>query len=180
MLKKEDMKSVAELIGMAAIVASLIFVGLQLRQNEQIAVSDGFANWSDRAGMISQLITDHAAVWTKACAGDDLTAEERTIASEIFARIRTQGFLTWMNFRGGIAQTNNDTPAERLAQSAWRYPGFRAMLEESVSKDTETRIVEGSLDSATRAFRNRVISLLAEFDTEKPEPDVKVTWCGRF
>jgi len=109
--------------------------------------------------------------------GDNLLS---TIASEIFARIRSQGFLTWMNFRGGIAQTNNDTPAERLAQSAWRYPGFRAMLEESVSKDTETRIVEGSLDSATRAFRNRVISLLAEFDTEKPEPDVKVTWCGRF
>ena len=34
-------KDIAELIGISAIVASLIFVGLQMRQAQDIAISDG-------------------------------------------------------------------------------------------------------------------------------------------
>ena len=38
-MKKTDWKDTAELIGIAAIVASLIFVGLQMRQSHKIAVA---------------------------------------------------------------------------------------------------------------------------------------------
>ena len=38
-MKNTDWKETAELIGIAAIVASLIFVGLQMRQSHQIAVA---------------------------------------------------------------------------------------------------------------------------------------------
>ena len=35
-------KNVAEFVGVVAIVASLIFVGLQLRQSQEIALAEGF------------------------------------------------------------------------------------------------------------------------------------------
>ncbi len=44
-----DWKSIAELLGIAAIVASLMFVGLQMRQSQEIALSQ---THSERSGMI--------------------------------------------------------------------------------------------------------------------------------
>ena len=41
-MKNTDWKSIAELIGIAAIVASLIFVGLQMRQSQEIAVASQY------------------------------------------------------------------------------------------------------------------------------------------
>jgi hypothetical protein len=41
-MKKTDWKATAELIGIAAIVASLIFVGLELRQSHRIAIASQY------------------------------------------------------------------------------------------------------------------------------------------
>ena len=43
---KTDWKSIAELIGIAAIVASLVFVGLQMKQSQEIAIA---AQYQERA-----------------------------------------------------------------------------------------------------------------------------------
>jgi hypothetical protein len=45
-IKKSDWKDIAELIGIAAIVASLLFVGLQMKQSQEIAIA---AQYHDRA-----------------------------------------------------------------------------------------------------------------------------------
>ena len=43
-MNKTDWKGTAELIGIAAIVASLIFVGMQLRQEQAIAIVDTYGS----------------------------------------------------------------------------------------------------------------------------------------
>ena len=48
-MKHYDWKSIAELVGIAAIVASLVFVGLQLKQSQEIAIADQYQNRSDAA-----------------------------------------------------------------------------------------------------------------------------------
>ena len=48
-MKKTDWKSIAELIGIAAIVASLIFVGLQMRQSHEIAIAIQYSERSSAA-----------------------------------------------------------------------------------------------------------------------------------
>ena len=47
-MNKSDWKSVAELVGIAAIVVSLVFVGLQLRQSHEIAIA---SQYHQRAAM---------------------------------------------------------------------------------------------------------------------------------
>jgi len=42
-LKPTNWKDIAELIGITAIVASLIFVGLQLKQSQEIAMAAQYA-----------------------------------------------------------------------------------------------------------------------------------------
>ena len=59
-MKKADWKSIAELIGIGAIVASLIFVGLQLRQEQNIAIVDSYGSIvesiSNSAHYLTQLL----------------------------------------------------------------------------------------------------------------------------
>jgi hypothetical protein len=48
-MTRKDWKGVAELIGIAAIVASLLFVGLELRQSQQIAIAAQYQERIDSA-----------------------------------------------------------------------------------------------------------------------------------
>ena len=75
-MKSNDWRSVAELIGIAAVVASLIFVGLQLRQEQDIAQSQLFADWDDTRIEWSRLLSENNDVWIRGLAGSDLTTNE--------------------------------------------------------------------------------------------------------
>ena len=82
MMKATEWKDTAELIGIAAIVVSLLFVGLQLWQAERISRSEIrqsiFANRIE----MNNAVIGHSDVWLRGSAGDDLTPPE----AEIFRR----------------------------------------------------------------------------------------------
>ncbi len=48
-MQNKDWKDIAELVGIAAIVASLIFVGLQMKQSQEIAIADQYQDRADAA-----------------------------------------------------------------------------------------------------------------------------------
>ena len=75
-MKSLSWKSLAELIGMAAIVGSLIFVGLQIRQEQVIALSE--LNLSLLASQIelNNSISDNADIWVRGNAGEELSQAE--------------------------------------------------------------------------------------------------------
>ena len=79
-MKKTDWKDIAELVGIAAIVASLVFVGLQMRQDQAIARADLGSRTAEIQIGIKEILTsaEFARVWTKMLnQPDELTAEER-------------------------------------------------------------------------------------------------------
>ena len=69
---------------MTAIVLSLLFVGLQLRQSQQLAVEEGINYSNERQNAIRDLIVANAEIWQKACAGEPLDPVSRIIAAKIF------------------------------------------------------------------------------------------------
>jgi hypothetical protein len=78
-MKSVDWKTYAELVGITAIVASLIFVGLQLRQEQAIAVAAlGQSEIEIRAELILGM-SEHAVVWDKSNRGEPLTDPEMLI-----------------------------------------------------------------------------------------------------
>lgn len=88
-MTKLSWKDYAELIGIAAIVASLIFVGLQMQQSQEIAQS---AVYQDRTATSVELQTssmgssEYLSGWAKleSNQGARLTAEERTALFHYF------------------------------------------------------------------------------------------------
>jgi hypothetical protein len=54
-MQRANWKDVAELVGIAAIVASLIFVGLQMKQSQEIAVA---AQYHERAALAAEMFSN--------------------------------------------------------------------------------------------------------------------------
>jgi hypothetical protein len=75
-MKKTDWKSLIELSGIVAVVASLIFVGLQIRQDQNIAIAQIYADHDDTVIEWATLLTDNRDVWIRGLKGDSLNDEE--------------------------------------------------------------------------------------------------------
>ena len=69
---------------MTAIVLSLLFVGLQLRQSQLVAVEEVISYSNERQNAIRELIVANADIWHRACVGEPLEPAERVIAAKIY------------------------------------------------------------------------------------------------
>jgi hypothetical protein len=70
-------KDIAELVGIVAIVASLIFVGLQMRQEQKIALAEAFNSILMSRFEFTEAVKDDIDVWLAGSSGREMTDEER-------------------------------------------------------------------------------------------------------
>lgn len=75
-LKASNWKDVAELLGIVAIVASLVFVGLQIRQDRAIAEAQVFAEQDAVVIEMANLISANRDLWLRGLRGDELSAAD--------------------------------------------------------------------------------------------------------
>ena len=75
-MQRVTWKAVADLIGMGAIVASLIFVGLQMRQTHKIATADSYTALIAAQTEFWGLVAANAEVWAKGNDGHELDRGE--------------------------------------------------------------------------------------------------------
>ena len=68
-----------QIIGIFAVVASLIFVGLQMRQDQQIAMSESYSSMTDSVGDLATLVESNSKVWRMGLDGSELTAEDELV-----------------------------------------------------------------------------------------------------
>jgi hypothetical protein len=94
-MNSEKLHDWLQLVGMAAIVVSLIFVGLQLQQSEDAAQADMSQSSVAISVEITALMSEHSDVWLRACAGEELSQSERLIANNIFTRYVQHNFNSW-------------------------------------------------------------------------------------
>lgn len=127
-MKSSNWKDTAELIGIVAIVASLIFVGMQLRQDQSIAEAQIYSQSNQLAIDLANLINEDRDIWVRGIAGDDLTVEEEAVFENIYMAI-------YLNY-GGLWQRANrlstrspESAARQLAYQILTHPGLRRMWE---------------------------------------------------
>ena len=86
-------KDAAELIGIAAILISLVFVGFQLKQAEEIAVAEMNLSLVSIGIESANLINSNVETWRKGNSEAELTADERIIFDNIVEAISTRYFV---------------------------------------------------------------------------------------
>ena len=81
-MKNTNWKDIAELVGISAIVASLIFVGLQMKQSQEIALSQAFQLRSDTSIEVLLATTENPNYISgvrKGRAGEPLSEDEKGV-----------------------------------------------------------------------------------------------------
>ena len=79
-----------QIAGLLAIVASLVFVGLQVKQSQSIGEGAQAVAWMEVAVTGREAIASHSDIWIKGCMGDELSAADEAAFAQLF-RAYTQG-----------------------------------------------------------------------------------------
>lgn len=127
-MKQSNWKDIAELVGIAAIVASLVFVGLQMRQSQEIAIA---AQYHNRAALAieannTQIESGDLRAWGllsgKARDGD-LATHFAELTTEQWGRVFLFGMNTSLQMDNHYFQYQSGFMDEEVWQ------GHRAMLK---------------------------------------------------
>lgn len=169
-------KEVLEGIGVFSIVASLIFVGLQVNQSQRVGEGAEYIGYMEVLGEMRLKLIDNADIWYKACTSAAMTPEEKIVAAQLFKSYAEFVFVTAATSKVGIAQDWPEFLINRFAANVHRYPGFAKMMADSWVWNKEgERSIEVPI---TRMTLDSIQARLAELREIDPDPDYDIMWCG--
>jgi hypothetical protein len=97
-MKSPDWKETVELIGLFAILASLIIVVMELRQQDKLLDLELRNTMVSSTVAVNEQIIDHADIWVRGNAGDDLNATEFEIYQRMFISLNDNFFQRYFVF----------------------------------------------------------------------------------
>ena len=169
-MKGANWKESAELIGIAAIVASLVFVGLELRQSQQIALNEAAFTTASWYMETRSEINANADVWTKGNAGEALNRAEFAIYENLIRNANTQAFWTWATQRrvglsGGPGRADFSgflfrNPAAREVWEALKVDEefFRSALLDDRNPSEFSDLVQTDLETLDQQSANTIVN----------------------
>ena len=165
-MKSMNRKDVVELIGIVAIVASLIFVGVQVSLDREIAVAEG--NLANAANSIeaNNAFLDNSDVWVRGSSGERLDEENAVVFRYLVKNVHDVARMefTRLNRLGDdeIAQT----VAADFSAFLFRNPGARALWVQQHQENLEyRRVILGN--EGRGAIDQTVIENLVELDRSR-------------
>lgn len=166
-----------QIFGIFALVASLIFVGLQLKQEQDIAAFEAVDDAANRVHDIRALLTENADVWNRGCLGEELDVEERTVFANLYAAYDFYEYANYVRLSSeDLSIASNDMAANiairRFAINHWRFPALQEMRE---SRLAWRKLSKSNFD---RTYELIYEEVMAELESGEPYPEIDVMWCG--
>ena len=160
-MKFASWKNIGELLGVTAIVASLIFVGLQMQQDQDIAIADTYGSLAESTANLADLVDRNAEIWQRGLDGEALSITDRIKFLALAKAIQTHFshiHIRW-NQIGPIAP---DVAARRYAHALFIYPGLRKARADQIQALAAANVpLAGTFTSA--GFEREVDRFLNEF-----------------
>jgi len=161
-LRTTNWKDIAELVGIAAIVASLVFVGMQMKQSQQLALAESAQIMRANGIELASLQTQHIDVWIRGNSGEKLEGEDLEIYRILFTQVQNQWFFNW------LALDSIGTDFESIAPGS-----FARYLQQNPGAEAEWTLRTGPADTSpvsvnsAGAFPAFVSEVQAELDRLK-------------
>lgn len=132
----ENWKGIAELLGITAIVASLVFVGLELRQSQRIAFAEQEGAQVADFLALDTLLSSNAGLIQKANSGANLTNIELAEATILAETLYRSYFF--INQRAAyLEHPSVGYPVMAIALILFENPGLRHLWLEKLDADTD-------------------------------------------
>jgi hypothetical protein len=167
-MNKSGWKDTVELLGIAAIVASLIFVGLELRQAQRIACAEQEGAQIPDFMAVNALISSNSELISKLNQGRALTETEMIVANSLDESLwQTWFFAHRRAFY--LEHPGVDAPAWGLAVTHYENPGLRALWESRRQlRNRQSAVRPPRARSALREFEAQVVAYLEMLDQGGP------------
>ena len=154
-MNRDDWRDWIERIGIVAIIASLIFVGLQMRQDHQLALAQDSADFGDTMIEYARVINENREVWKRGLEGEELSPVDE-ITFEAVAYTVWQKFFGLYIRSGLLGYRPGSEIARQLAAELYTFPGLRRYFI--------ARCVHGESIGFPRSFCDDVREQLGKFD----------------
>lgn len=168
-MKPSDWKAIAEGVGVTAIVASLIFVGLQLKQEQEIAQAQAIGDMIQYRIEAQVELNAHTGILVKANSNAVLDVVEMQILRNLVQMEEDRTFL--QTLRQGPLGDNIQTHELKFAVFLFKNPAARRawmeLDEEMMMLIDPLRTAESRAEtraSGSYAFRQRIKGSLAKLD----------------
>jgi hypothetical protein len=163
-MKTVSWKDIAELVGIAAIVASLIFLGLQMQQAEKIAQNEEGLSVLSSMISINNAMSENADIWLLGATGGDLSDTEAFIFKKLVHSANISAFF-------GYTRESRMGRSEGMRSQIYDFtallhqnPGARRVWLETEEKfvDYRSRLSDGAIPLAF--WKQEVLSGLKKLD----------------
>ena len=171
-MKKEELKAAAELIGIAAIVASLVFVGLQMKQSQDIAIAEQYQARSTAASeyvlwlagnesILNRQVHEIKSRYEKREGGDDFIDAYETLGPEYLATVSILNLSFLTVFDNYYKQYQLGT----MDDESWA--AFRYRLKQNLRGARTRAAFTDEPQSWRKSFQELCYELIAEIEQEQ-------------
>ena len=167
-----------QVIGIFAVVASLVFVGIQVQQTEDIAISEAQLATGERTREYLAVLIDNAEIWHAGCLGEELSEIDDMRFAKLYTVYTSTMFSAWKRLHNSdVRDSNPDYIIDSYAANHYRFPAINRMRTERRAWDENGRRFS---DPDLPLFGRLVSSRITELREIEPIPLVDVRFCGRL
>jgi len=148
---------IAELVGIVAIVASLIFVGMQMRQSQLIALAEVESAFASASIEMASLMGDNSEVWHKGITNEGLDASEVEIFVGMVVALSDRAYSQQRQFRFLGDDETADAVVHEFAAFLHQRPGARRAW---IEREADLKKYRSVLDPATLAFTSMYVEMI--------------------
>lgn len=153
-----------QVLGIFALVASLIFVGLQIRQDQEIAIVEAVSHRFNNAEALANLVHENSVVWTRGLDGEELSTEDFVIFSAISKVVEEHYRQIYIRFQR-IGPFSPDSAARDYAYVLYHRPTLRRLFEARAEFEDSRNRAFGE-DRSVRIFLKTVDTILEDLDSQ--------------
>lgn len=156
-------KDAVEIFGIVAIVASLIFVGLQIQQDQEIAIADAISLRVSASAELANLVQSNKDIWIRGLNGEELSAQDHVVFAAVLDVVENHFLTLYVRF-GRIGPFPMETAAREYAYGLYQYPSARKVFAAERIFDKARN--DGFDTPAYNNFRILVEQYIAELDAK--------------
>jgi hypothetical protein len=129
----QDVAAIADVVGAVAVVVSLIFVGLQLKQANRLAREAAEQKQIESIGTLSRILAENphlAELWARALAGEKLSPAEQVSATSMITYGQRIWEALYYQYRAGRVSQELWDAHRTQAKAIENSPMSRAVWEQ--------------------------------------------------
>ena len=156
---------IAELVGIIAIVGSLAFVGMQLRQSQLIALAEVEGAYAIASIEMASLMNDNSDVWHRGTTNGELDASEALVFEGIVTALSDRAWAMQNQYKLLGDDENAEAVVHAFAAFLHARPGARRIWTEREAELKRSRgILLPEALEATSTFVETIYEDLATLD----------------